>query len=142
PKKKPLRNASLLLTTKSFVLKSTTSSSSQPLKNKPLPTQRDAGYSTLRLASRAPFHCAASYLSSIRLFMYGVCPLGSPFCLINEIQRLIMVCMFALTSKKRKKEVDSMTKARPNHSMKPTSPFRNKFSVFATTRCRGLLLSR
>jgi hypothetical protein len=26
--------------------------------------------------------------------------------------------------------------------MKPTAPFRNKFSVFATTPCRGLSLSR
>jgi hypothetical protein len=29
-----------------------------------------------------------------------------------------------------------------NQSMKPTAPFRNKFSVFATTPCRGLSLSR
>src|SRR6266516_959033 len=27
---------------------------------------------------------------------------------------------------------------RPNQSMKPTAPFRNKPSVFATTPCRGL----
>ncbi len=27
-----------------------------------------------------------------------------------------------------------------NQSMKPTAPFRNKFSVFATTPCRGLSL--
>ena len=26
----------------------------------------------------------------------------------------------------------------PNQSMKPTAPLRNKFSVFATTPCRGL----
>jgi hypothetical protein len=30
----------------------------------------------------------------------------------------------------------------PNQSMKPTAPFRNKFSVFATTPCRGLSSSR
>src|SRR5204863_5202885 len=30
----------------------------------------------------------------------------------------------------------------PNHSMKPTAPWRNKFSVFATTPCRGLSPSR
>ena len=29
-----------------------------------------------------------------------------------------------------------------NHSMKPTAPLRNAFSVFATTPCRGLSLSR
>ena len=29
-----------------------------------------------------------------------------------------------------------------NQSMKPTAPLRNKFSVFATTPCRGLSLSR
>ena len=29
-----------------------------------------------------------------------------------------------------------------NQSMKPTAPFRNNFSVFATTPCRGLSLSR
>ncbi len=29
-----------------------------------------------------------------------------------------------------------------NQSMKPTAPFRNAFSVFATTSCRGLFLSR
>ena len=29
-----------------------------------------------------------------------------------------------------------------NQSMKPTAPFRNAFSVFATTPCRGLSLSR
>src|SRR5256885_828087 len=29
-----------------------------------------------------------------------------------------------------------------NQSMKPTAPFGNKFSVFATTPCRGLSLSR
>jgi hypothetical protein len=29
-----------------------------------------------------------------------------------------------------------------NQPMKPTAPFRNKFSVFATTPCRGLSLSR
>ncbi|SRR6266496_3139869 len=29
-----------------------------------------------------------------------------------------------------------------NQSMKPTAPCRNKFSVFATTPCRGLSLSR
>ena len=31
---------------------------------------------------------------------------------------------------------------RPNQSMKPTAPLRNNFSVFATTPCRGLSLSR
>ena len=31
---------------------------------------------------------------------------------------------------------------RPNQSMKPTAPLRNEFSVFATTPCRGLSLSR
>jgi hypothetical protein len=31
---------------------------------------------------------------------------------------------------------------RLNQSMKPTAPWRNKFSVFATTPCRGLSLSR
>jgi uncharacterized membrane protein YphA (DoxX/SURF4 family) len=31
---------------------------------------------------------------------------------------------------------------RPNQSMKPTAPLQNKFSVFATTPCRGLSLSR
>jgi hypothetical protein len=31
---------------------------------------------------------------------------------------------------------------RPNQSMKPTAPLRDKFSVFATTPCRGLSLSR
>jgi hypothetical protein len=31
---------------------------------------------------------------------------------------------------------------RPNQSMKPTAPWRDKFSVFATTPCRGLSLSR
>jgi hypothetical protein len=30
----------------------------------------------------------------------------------------------------------------PNQSMKPTAPYRNAFSVFATTPCRGLSLSR
>ncbi len=30
----------------------------------------------------------------------------------------------------------------PNQSMKPTAPFGNKSSVFATTPCRGLSLSR
>ena len=30
----------------------------------------------------------------------------------------------------------------PNQSMKPTAPPRNKFSVFATTPCRGLSLCR
>jgi hypothetical protein len=29
----------------------------------------------------------------------------------------------------------------PNRSMKPTAPLRHKFSVFATTPCRGLSLS-
>jgi hypothetical protein len=29
-----------------------------------------------------------------------------------------------------------------NQSMKPTAPDRNAFSVFATTPCRGLSLSR
>jgi hypothetical protein len=29
-----------------------------------------------------------------------------------------------------------------NHSMKPTAAFQNKFSMFATTPCRGLSLSR
>ena len=29
-----------------------------------------------------------------------------------------------------------------NQSMKPTAPFRNEFSVFATTPCRGLSPSR
>jgi hypothetical protein len=29
-----------------------------------------------------------------------------------------------------------------NQSMKPTAPLRNKFSVIATTPCRGLSLSR
>jgi hypothetical protein len=29
-----------------------------------------------------------------------------------------------------------------NQTMKPTAPWRNKFSVFATTPCRGLSLSR
>jgi len=32
--------------------------------------------------------------------------------------------------------------ARPNQTMKPTAPFRYNFSVFATTPCRGLSLSR
>ena len=31
---------------------------------------------------------------------------------------------------------------RSNQSMKPTAPFRNEFSVFATAPCRGLSLSR
>ncbi len=31
---------------------------------------------------------------------------------------------------------------KPNQSMKPTAPLRYKFSVFATTPCRGLSLSR
>src|SRR5207302_10844507 len=31
---------------------------------------------------------------------------------------------------------------RPNQSMKPTAPLRNKSNVFATTPCRGLSLSR
>jgi len=31
---------------------------------------------------------------------------------------------------------------RPKQSMKPTAPFRNNFSVFAMTPCRGLSLSR
>ena len=35
-----------------------------------------------------------------------------------------------------------VTPNRPNQSMKPTAPFRNKFSVLATTPCRGLSLSR
>jgi hypothetical protein len=30
----------------------------------------------------------------------------------------------------------------PNQSMKPTAPFRNNFSVFATAPCPGLSLSR
>src|SRR5436309_8699568 len=30
----------------------------------------------------------------------------------------------------------------PNQPMKPTAPFGNKFSVFATTPCRGLSPSR
>jgi hypothetical protein len=30
----------------------------------------------------------------------------------------------------------------PNQPMKPTAPWRNKFSVIATTPCRGLSLSR
>ena len=30
----------------------------------------------------------------------------------------------------------------PNQSMKPTAPWRNKFSVFATAPCRGLSLAR
>jgi len=30
----------------------------------------------------------------------------------------------------------------PNQSMKPTAPWRYDFSVFATTPCRGLSLSR
>jgi hypothetical protein len=29
-----------------------------------------------------------------------------------------------------------------NHSMKPTSPLRYNFNVFAATPCRGLSLSR
>jgi len=31
---------------------------------------------------------------------------------------------------------------RPNQSMKPTAPLRSNLSVFATTPCRGLSLSR
>src|SRR5437016_2304435 len=31
---------------------------------------------------------------------------------------------------------------RPNHSMKPTAPLGYNFSLFATTPCRGLSLSR
>jgi hypothetical protein len=31
---------------------------------------------------------------------------------------------------------------RPNQAMKPTAPRRNAFSMFATTPCRGLSLSR
>jgi hypothetical protein len=34
------------------------------------------------------------------------------------------------------------TGRRSNQSMKPTAPFGNKSSVFATTPCRGLSLSR
>src|SRR4029434_9049475 len=34
----------------------------------------------------------------------------------------------------------SVGSERSNRSMKPTSPFRNTFSVFATTPCRGLSL--
>jgi hypothetical protein len=30
----------------------------------------------------------------------------------------------------------------PNQSMKPTAPWRDNFSMFATTPCRGLSLSR
>src|SRR6266446_6668200 len=35
-----------------------------------------------------------------------------------------------------------MRHSEPNQSMKPTAPLQNKFSVFATTPCRGLSLSR
>jgi hypothetical protein len=35
-----------------------------------------------------------------------------------------------------------MTAKPSNHLKKPTAPLRKKFSVFATTRCRGLSLSR
>src|SRR5437762_3962172 len=36
----------------------------------------------------------------------------------------------------------SRRSSRPNQTMKPTAPLRCKFSVFATTPCRGLSLSR
>ena len=36
----------------------------------------------------------------------------------------------------------SQPRMQPNQSMKPTAPFRNAFSVFATTPARGLSLSR
>jgi hypothetical protein len=36
----------------------------------------------------------------------------------------------------------AMPRKPSNQSMKPTAPFRNKFSAFATTPCRGLSLSR
>ena len=36
----------------------------------------------------------------------------------------------------------TLPRCRSNQSMKPTAPLRNKFSVFATTPCRGLSLSR
>ena len=35
-----------------------------------------------------------------------------------------------------------LLRVRPNQSMKPTAPLRCKLSVFATTPCRGLSLSR
>jgi hypothetical protein len=36
----------------------------------------------------------------------------------------------------------AMISMRPNQSMKPTAPLQYNFSVFATTLCRGLSLSR
>jgi hypothetical protein len=36
----------------------------------------------------------------------------------------------------------AMISMRPNQSMKPTTPLRNNFSVFAMTPCRGSSLSR
>jgi hypothetical protein len=48
----------------------------------------------------------------------------------------------ALTVKNHRDEPVTLYRQQPNQLMKPTAPFRHTSSVFATTPCRGLSLSR
>ena len=52
--------------------------------------------------------------------------------------RIITECAWHLVFAHAASAIGSI---RPNQSMKPTAPLRNKFGVFATTPCRGLSLS-
>jgi len=48
----------------------------------------------------------------------------------------------ACKKKEKVREHKARQRVTSNQSMKPTAPWRNKSSVFATTPCRGLSLSR
>ena len=52
------------------------------------------------------------------------------------------VASFGFIATLSKSGKDSINRNTSNQSMKPTAPSRNNFSVFATTPCRGLSLSR
>jgi hypothetical protein len=52
------------------------------------------------------------------------------------------LCDFHILGARGHSRYRDMEQFRPNQEMKPTAPLHCKFTVFATTPCRGLSLSR
>ena len=60
--------------------------------------------------------------------------------LAGRVARLQILSQLFSESRRRWSVI--IPRMHPNQLMKPTAPFRSKFSVLATTPCRGLSLSR
>ena len=72
----------------------------------------------------------------------GSLSLGQSPATVGLVAVFVVGFLFALPSPIHLTFIKPIPRKASNQSMKPTAPLRNNFSVFATTPCRGLSLSR